>query len=113
MQLYVFFSTYLLPRILNDALHCRPVAEIVRYTYLVGKVPFGVQGQSPSGGLGALPKLNVFFLFQRVILALTQGGVRPPSVEDLRGAAAARPSHLQGRPKRGAAAPRPPPWIRH
>ena len=101
MQIYVFFSTNLLPRILNDALHCRPVAEIVEYTYLVGKVPFGVQGQSPGGGLGAKPpEAERFFLFQRVILALK------------RGAAAARPSHLQGRPKRGLQ-PLAPPWIRH
>ena len=116
MQLYVFFSTHLLPRILNDTLHCRPVAEIVEYTYLVGKVPFGVQGQSPGGGLGQSPqKLNVFS-FSESDFGIKTGGVRPPSVEDLRGvgggAAAARPSHLQGRPKRGAAAPRPP-WIRH
>jgi len=111
MQLYVFFSTHLLPRILNDTLHCRPVAEIVEYTYLVGKVPFGVQGQSPGGGLGAKPpEAERFFLFQRVILALNRGGAATISGGFKGGggrAAAARPSHLQGRPIRGAAAPRP------
>jgi hypothetical protein len=43
--------------------------------YLLGEVHFGVQGQSPGGGQGA--KLNVFFHFQKGIVALKRG--RRPS----------------------------------
>jgi len=39
------------------------------------EVLFGVQRQSPGGGLGAKPPAaERFFLFQRVIVALKRGG---------------------------------------
>jgi len=57
MQIYVFFSTHLLSRILNDALHYRPVVEVVLYIYVVkfisvskGRAPVEVLGQKPPSG---------------------------------------------------------------
>jgi hypothetical protein len=57
MQIYVFFSIHLLPRLLNNTPHYRHVVEIVE-AYLFVEVQFGVQGQSPSGVLG-----RAFFYF--------------------------------------------------
>ena len=62
-----------------------------------GRAPVRVWGRSPQ-------KLNVFFHFQKVIVALKRGDVAIISGR-LRGAASPRPPHLQGakggRPKRG------------
>jgi hypothetical protein len=70
MQLYVLFSTSLLPIKLNDTIHCRPVVDII----LLDEVQFGVQGQSPGGGLGAKPpEAERFFHFEKVIVTLRRG----------------------------------------
>ena len=83
MQRYAFFLTCLLPIILNDTLHCRPVVDITEQTDLV-KFNSG-PGADPMWGLGAKPpEAERFFHFQKVIVALKLG-MRPPSVEDFRG----------------------------
>ena len=66
MQLCVLFSTSLLPILLN---YCRPVVDII----LLDEFQFGVQGQSPGGGLGAKPPEAELFHFRKVIVALKRG----------------------------------------
>ena len=65
MQRYAFFSTCLLPIILNDTLHCRPVVDIIESTYLVRFNSGSSLGMKP-------PKLNVFH-FRKVIVAFKRG----------------------------------------
>jgi len=67
------FQQAFFPIIVNDALHCRPVVDIIELTYMV-KFNSGSMGQSPGGGLGAKPpEAERFFHFQKVIVALKRG----------------------------------------
>ena len=76
------------------------MVDIIESTYLV-KFNSGSRGRAPVWVWGAKPqKLNVFFHFQKVIVAL-KWGRRPTSVEDFRGSD-------RGRPKGGVGSPPPP-----
>ena len=65
MQRYAFFSACLLPIILNDTLHCRPVVDITEQTDLL-RFNSGSRGRAPVG----LPEAEGFFHFQKMIVAL-------------------------------------------
>ena len=71
--MYVFFSTHYLPRILNDTLYI--IEQWQRLSIIpTDAVQFGVQGQSPGGGPGALtPEAERLFLFSESESGITTG----------------------------------------